>query len=159
MPRASLEGWRELAREEGEVLFARGLPPRMLTAALRQTGRRRVWTFVGSSAAKPLRATREGIRASAWRLDPSSQPPADAHVLRALVTEQAFASGRQARGRVLPPVLYLDADELILTVFVTPAPGYQNGTPNPETPVRIVLPEPIGARRLIDGALVELSAS
>jgi hypothetical protein len=130
----------------------------MLTAALRQTGRRRTWTFIGSSAARPLRATRDGIRASSWRLDPSSEAPTDASILRVLVTEQAFASGRQAHGRVLAPLLYLDADELILTIFVTPPPGFQNGTPNPETPVRIVLPEPLGARRLIDGALVEFSA-
>lgn len=150
---ASLDGWRQLARTEDEVLFARGLPPRMLTAAFRRAGRRRTWTFLGSSAARPLRATRDGIRASSWRLDPSDEAPSDATVLRVLVTEQAFASGRRADGRILAPEIYASDDELVLTIFVTPQPGFQNGTPNPETPARIALPPPLGLRELIDGAL------
>lgn len=149
----SLEGWRQLACTDDEVLFARGLPPRMLTAALRRAGRRRTWTFVGSSAARPIRATRDGIRASSWRLDPTHKPELDETVLRVLVSEQAFASGQRAHGRVLPPEIYADAEELVITIFITPLPGFQNGTPNPETPVRIALPHPIGPRRLIDGAL------
>lgn len=156
-PPPTLDGWRELARTEEEVLFARGLPPRMLTAALRQRGRRRTWTFVGSSAARPLRATRDGIRASSWRLDPSFELSPGETVLRVLVTEQAYASGRRADGRVLPPAIYLDSDELILTIFITPQAGFQNGTPNPETPVRIRIPSPVGSRRVIDGSLVEFS--
>jgi hypothetical protein len=151
---ASLEGWRQLARTEDEVLFARGLPPRMLTAALRRTGRRRTWTFLGSSAARPIRATRDGIRASSWRFDPTHEPAPEDTVLRVLVTEQAFASGRSAHGRILPPEIYVDAHELVLTIFITPQRGFQNGTPNPETPVRITLPHPVGSRRLIDGALL-----
>jgi hypothetical protein len=151
---ASLEGWRELARTEDEVLFARGLPPRMLTAALRQTGRRRAWAFLGSSAARPIRATRDGIRASSWRLDPAQDPPSEEEtVLRVLVTEQAYANGRRADGRVLPPELYADDEELVMTFFITPQPGFQMGPPNPETPVRIALTDPVGRRRLIDGAL------
>jgi hypothetical protein len=151
---ASLEGWRQLARTEDEVLFARGLPPRMLTAALRRTGRRRTWTFLGSSAARPIRATRDGIRASSWRFDPTHEPAPDETVLRVLVTEQAYASGQRANGRVLPPEIYVDAQELVLTIFITPERGFQNGTPNRETPVRIALPHPVGSRRLIDGALL-----
>jgi hypothetical protein len=152
-PPPRIEDWRELARTEDEVLFARGVPPRMLTASLRCSGRRRAWTFVGSSAARPIRVARDGMRASSWRLDPDHDPPGDESVLRVLISEQAFASGQPAYGRILPPEIYADEDELVLTVFVTPLPGFQNGTPNPETPARIVLPHPVGARRLIDGAL------
>jgi len=39
-------------------------------------------------------------------------------------------------------------------MFVTPRPGFQWGSNNPETPVRVALGEPVGLRRLIDGALV-----
>jgi hypothetical protein len=39
---------------------------------------------------------------------------------------------------------------------VTPRPGYQSGSRNPETPVRIALPHPVEQRRLIDGALARV---
>jgi hypothetical protein len=155
-PSPSLEEWRELARTEAEALFALGLPPRMLTAALRRSGRRGSWAFLGSSAARPLRATRDGIRASSWRLDPGHEALPGDKLLRVLVTEQAFASGRTARERILPPEIYLDDGELVVTIFVTPERGYQNGTPNPETPARIALPESVGSRHIVDGALFEL---
>jgi len=153
----SLDGWRLLARTDDEALFARGLPPQMLTMAFRRDSRRGTWTCFGSSAARPLRAARDGIRASSWRPDPTHEPQPDQTVLRVLVREQAFASGQRATGRVLAPRIYTDEDDLVLTVFVTPLPGFQNGTPNPETPVRIALPHPLGPRRLVDGALVYFS--
>jgi hypothetical protein len=151
----SLEGWRLLARTDDEVLFARGHPPQLLTVALRRDARRRTWTCIGTSAARPLRATRDGIRASSWRLDPTDEVEPEDTVLRVLVTEQTFAGGQRAHGRVLPPDLHVDADGLLLTMFVTPQPGFQSGSPNPETPVRVALPHPVGGRRLIDGALFD----
>jgi hypothetical protein len=158
-PPASLEGWRALARTDGEVLFARGRPPRLVTVAVRQDARRHTWTCLGASAARPLRATREGIRASSWRLDPTREAQLGESVLRVLVTEQTFASGQRADGRVLAPDIYVDEDELVLTVFVSPLPGFQNGSRHPETPVRVALPHPVGRRRLIDGALVPFPTS
>jgi hypothetical protein len=153
-----LDGWRLLARTDGEVLFALGHPSRLLTVALRQDGRRGRWKYVGSNSVRPLRVIRDGIRASSWRVDPAQEPQPEETVLRVLVTEQAFANGQRANGRVLTPDIYIDDDELILRVFVTPRPGHQGGAPNPETPVRIALPHPLGRRRPIDGALIELSA-
>lgn len=150
-----LEGWRLLARNEGEALFARGRPPHLLTVAVRQDVRRRNWTCVGTSAARPLRATRDGIRASSWRLDPTHELEPEETVLRVLVTEQTFAGGQRAGDRVLAPDLHVDMEELVLTMFVTPQPGFQSRSPNPETPVRIALPHPVGQRRLIDGALYD----
>jgi protein-tyrosine phosphatase len=76
-----------------------------------------------------------------------------------LLTEQAFASGQSAEGRLLAPELYADGDELVLRMFVKPRPGFQMATRNPETPVRVTLPEPIGERRLRDGALLAPEAT
>ncbi len=155
-PSASLDGWRLLARVDGEALFARGRIPELLTVTLRQHTLRRSWSCVRSGLAGQLRATRDGIRASSWRADPTHEIRQQDTVLRLLVTEQAFASGKPADGRVLGPDLYLGADELVLRMFVSPRPGFQNGVPNPETPVRVALSEPVGRRRLIDGALPQL---
>jgi len=152
----SLDEWRLLARSEDEALFGRGQPPHLLTVAVRRGGRSSAWTHAGSSAARPLRATREGIRASSWRLDPSREAQPGETMLRVLVSEQTFASGQRADGRVQAPDLHVDADELVLTIFVTPRPGYQSGSGNPETPVRIALPHPVEQRRLIDGALARV---
>jgi hypothetical protein len=152
-PPPNLDGWRVLARADDEVLFGRGRPPKLLTTAVRLDSRRGTWSCFGESAARPLRASRDGIRASSWRLDPSTETqPADT-TLRILLTEQTFAGGQRASGRLLVPDLYADAGELVLTMFVTPLPGFKARTPNPETPVRIALPAPIGQRELIDGAL------
>jgi hypothetical protein len=149
-----IDGWRLLARTDDEALFGRGLPPQLLTVAVRNEGGRRGWVYAGSSAARPLRATREGIRASSWRLDPRSESSPDDEVLRVLLTEQTFSGGQRADSRVLAPDLYIDDNDLVLTMFVTPRPGFQWGSNNPETPVRVALGEPVGLRRLIDGALV-----
>jgi hypothetical protein len=157
-PPVSLEDWRLLARTDDEALFGRGQPPQLLTVAVRRNPRRNSWAYEASSAARPLRAARDGIRASSWRLDPEAEPAPGDSVLRLLVSEQAFASGQRADGRVLTPDIHIDADQIVLTVFVTPRPGFQAGSPNPETPVRIALPEPVGLRRLIDGALADLIA-
>jgi hypothetical protein len=152
----SLKDWRLLARNDTEVLFGRGQPPHLVTVAVRQEGRHQRWTYVASNLVDTLRAARDGIRASSWRLDPEYEPQADDTVLRVLVTEQAFASGQKADSRVLPPDIHLDAEQLVLTVFVTPRRGYQTGSRAPEAPIRVVLPEPLGSRNVIDGAVVDL---
>lgn len=150
---AGLDGWSVLARAGGEVLFGYGRPPQLITVAARQDGRRGKWTCVAMSRGRPLRATRDGVRASGWRLDPSCELDSEPSVLRVLVTEQTWAGGTRADGRLLPPDLHVDAQELVVTMFVTPRPGFQIRSPNPETPARIALPDPVGARTLIDGAL------
>jgi hypothetical protein len=102
-----------------------------------------------------LRATREGIRASGWRLDPTREPDPAQSELRLLITEQTWAGGTRADGRLLGPDLHIGDEELVLRVFVTPRPGFQVRSPNPETPARVILPVPLGPRRVIDGALYE----
>lgn len=149
----TLKAWRLLARTEDEGLFARGQPPQLLTAAVRRHARRGTWSCTAVSRAKPLRAVRDGVRASSWRADPGSEVDPESTVLRLLVTEQTYAGGERAHGRVLAPNLHIDEQELVLTMFVTPRPGFNVRSPNPETPVRVVLPQPVAGRRLTDAAL------
>ncbi len=152
---AGLEQWRVLARTDDEALFARGRPPRMVTVAAKRESRRKGWGPVGSSAGRHLRVARDGVRASAWRLDPTQEQDLSTEetVLRLLVTEQTWSGGTRADGRLQAPDLHIGAEELVLRMYVTPQQGFQTRLPNPETPVRVVLPEPIGDRFVVDGAL------
>ena len=152
-----LDGWRLIARTGEEALFGLGMPPNLVMVAVQKDARRGTWSRADKTAGRPLRVTRDGIRASSWRLDPTYELRADDTVLRILVTEQTYAGGKRADGRVLDPDLYEDEHELILTMFVTPLEGFLMRTPNPETPVRVVLAQPVGGRELIDGAVYEHS--
>ena len=159
-PRSSssgVEGWRLIARTGDEALFGLGMPPDLVMVAVRRDTRRGTWSHADRTAGRPLRVTRDGIRASSWRLDPGFELRADDTVLRILVTEQTYAGGKRADGRVLDPDLYEDEHELILTMFVTPLEGFVMRAPNPETPVRVALSQPIGSREPIDGAVYEHS--
>jgi hypothetical protein len=148
----SLTGWRQLAREDDQVLFARGRPPKLLTVTMRRDGRRG-WTSESVSTGRPLRVTRDHVRASGWRLDPTFEFGPEETILRVLITEQTWAGGKRADDRLLAPDLHLGAETLVLTTFVQPLPGFQTRSRNPETPARVVLPEPVGSRQLLDGAL------
>ena len=154
-PVLGLDGWRMLARNDEEALFGRGRPPHLITVAVRRDGRRQSWTTAAVSTARPLRSTRDGVRASGWSPDPTREVGSGDTIVRVLVTEQTWAGGKRADGRLLAPDLHVSADELVLTMYVTPPHGFQVRSPNPETPARVVLPAPIGQRRLIDGALYE----
>jgi len=151
MPR--LEEWRILARAETEVLFARGRPPHMTTVTMRPKGRRNNWSSVAVTRSKPLRTTRDGIRASSWRLDPTQQLTPEDTIIRMLVTEQTRSGGELAHKRLLTPDLHDGHDELVVTMFVAPKPGVGMPSGTLETPVRVRLPSPVGDRLLVDGAL------
>lgn len=153
-PEAKLEGWRELARDGEQALFGRGAPPHLVTVAVR-CGRRGRWEPLGASNSRPLRAVRDGVRASSWRLDPTIRLDPDSPVLHILVTEQTMASGTPMAERLLAPELYIDAEGALLRVYVRPLAGYVGRAGRHETPVRVRLPEPLGGRRLRDGALFE----
>lgn len=150
-----LVGWRLLARTDTEALFGRGLPPKLLTVVVRQHAKRGTWSCATKSSGRPLRSTRDGIRASSWHLDEAVELKPEDTVLRICVTEQTFAGGRRADGRVLAPDLYASQDQLVLTMYVKPEPGFHVRSPNPETPVRVALTHPVGHRELIDGAVYE----
>jgi hypothetical protein len=154
---STLDGWRLIARTGKEALFGRGMPPGLVMVAVQKDARRDTWSRADKTAGRPLRVTRDGIRASSWRLDPTHELRADDTALRILVKEQTYAGGKRADGRVLGPDLYEDEHELILTMFVTALEGFQMRSPNPETPVRVALGHPVGSRELIDGAVYEHS--
>ena len=148
----SLQGWRELAREEDEVLFGYGAPPTLHTAAVRHEGRH--WTCVGVGSTRTVRAARGRIRASSWRLDPTYELTVEDTDLRLLVSEQSIAGGKRAHGRIQAPDVHRTDEILLLRLFVTPDIGFKTRGANPETPVIVRLSEPVGDRELLDGAVI-----
>lgn len=148
----ALRGWRVLARADEELLFGRGAPPQLVTAAVTK-GRGDRWTLLGVSVAKPLRAVQDGVRASSWRLDPDFSVHPDDTELHVLLTEQTMASGRLADDRILPPELALDGERLVLRCYVRPLEGYTGRSRRHETQVLVQLPEPVGEREPVDGAV------
>jgi len=149
-----LTGWRELARAEDEVLYGRGRPPQLLTVAVRR-GQLSKWAPLGASNSRPLRAIRDGVRASSWRLDPTFALSPELTALHILVTEQTMATGTPVEDRLLTPDLYLGSERVVLRVYVQPLEGYIGRTSRHETPVIVALPEPLGRRPVLDGALYE----
>ena len=149
-----LIGWRELARTGDEVLYGRGRPPQLLTVAVRR-GRLGKWAPLGASNSRPLRAIRDGVRASSWRVDPTFGLGPELTALHILVTEQTMASGTPVEDRLLTPDLYLGPERVVLRVYVQPLEGYIGRTSRHETPVIVALPEPLGGRQVLDGALYE----
>jgi hypothetical protein len=154
-PAQKLAGWRELAATEDEILYARGRPPHLLTVAVKRAGRREKWAVVGVSNSRQLRASRQGIRASSWRLDPEFETSPSQTELHLLVTEQTQATGVMADDRLLAPDLYVGTDELIVRFYIKALEGYTGRTRRYETAVTVNLPEPIGERPVRDGAVYE----
>lgn len=91
-----------------------------------------------------------GADAAGWgvRIDP---PDRASRVVPLLVEERECASGMRADGRIQAAVEEL-AREVRITVSVRRLAGGQDCQGNPLTPVTVTLSEPLGDRRLIDGA-------
>jgi hypothetical protein len=152
-PPTSLAAWRLLARADDDVLFGYGVPPQLLTVMMRRH-RRHGWNSHVVTKQATLRAVRDGVRASSWRPDPLRPPEPDDTVLRVLVTEQTRAGGKRADDRLQTPGLHIAPGGLVLTIYVTPRVGYQTPSAACETPALVALPEPLGDRAVIDGALL-----
>ncbi len=87
---------------------------------------------------------------SSWTLrDPTVEPRSER--LDLLVSERGCASGQRADDRIGYEVRST-ASEVVITALVRPREGDQNCPANPLTPLTVVLDEPVGTRRLIDGA-------
>ena len=97
------------------------------------------------------------VRPAAWWLDPAAAPLSpDTTTIPALITERDCASGQSPEGRVVEPVVFSGADAVLVNVWVRlPDGGPNQDCPsNPEFPLEITLPEPLGDRRLLDGSEV-----
>lgn len=125
-----------------------------------------------------LRFVAEGRSTLSWRIDESAPPDADTRIVRVLVSEQY---GSVDLLTLQPPIIRL-TDEVVLIVFTANQPAGLNADPTlaraarsrtasardpgrlsevplfdhcsqgPPVPVEVDLGEPLGERRLVDGA-------
>jgi hypothetical protein len=142
-------GWFLLAHRRHLIEFAAGRLPELGHMTFER--RRGEWSWVGSGGCEP-RAFRKGLTASLWRRDADGGPltPATTQVA-VLVDEDNCASGRDASGRVLRPLVHYGRRAITVTYFIRPLTGAQACQGVPPTEVILVLDEPLGDRYLRDG--------
>ena len=112
-------------------------------------------SLVQASVESPAAQVEGRVGPAAWWVDPAAPAPGpDAATISALIRERACASGRSPEGRVIAPTIFSSEEAVLVSVFVRQPVGAQDCPGNPAFPLEITLPEPLGARRLLDGSEV-----
>lgn len=96
----------------------------------------------------------QGVSRAEWRLDPAFPlPAAGDRQIHVLINELACASGQSPEGRVQPPIVAPSPTAMTIAILVTNRPGGQDCPGNPDFAMTVELPEPLGGRPLLDGAV------
>jgi hypothetical protein len=144
--------WREFSRAKELVMYGQDDPSGeeglyLVARAAFESG---AWTVSGSAQCRPRIWWSDTYHLAAdWKL--SKKVPATATSFRALVTEVACASGKNASGRMAKPRIVYDETSVTITIGVKPLEGDQDCPANPATPLTIKLTEPLGDRTLFNG--------
>jgi hypothetical protein len=111
-----------------------------------------VWTLWGYGECRPSLVL-EGRSLATWTLDPDAPAPNDlATSFAALVTERSCTGGKAMGERLLPPTISYLPDTIRVVFSARPLAGGHDCPGNPPTRVVVELREPVGDRRLVDGA-------
>ncbi len=87
-----------------------------------------------------------------WWLDPAAPPPAaESTQLAILLRERDCASGKPPIGRVLEPTVVTTAQAIEVAIGIRQQ-GNADCPSNPAYSMQLLLPEPIGSRRLFDAS-------
>ncbi|MEX0864326.1 MAG: hypothetical protein WD269_05555 [Acidimicrobiia bacterium] len=112
------------------------------------------WSGASSGGACPLEyVISSGMNAVDWRLDPSSPAPtAESTEIAVLITERECVGGQEIGDRLVGPQIIMTESVVRLAFAAQPPDGTAfDCQGNPETPLSVVLPEPIGDRELVEG--------
>lgn len=142
-------GWFFLTRARRRIQFAHGRLPELGRLEFERRGRR--WEWMSSGGCAP-RSYRRPYAASLWKRDGSKGTlTPQARRIPLLVQEDQCTSGRDARGRILRPLVHYGRTTVTVTYFIRPLGGVNTCQGVPPTPVTLPLDEPLGNRRLRDG--------
>ena len=149
-------GWRLVAEEEARMVFVADAPPGseppLVEATVERVGGS--WQATGFGQCWPMPDVGPGLGLAEFRVAPHVGLSADLVEIDVLVTERACNSGEDARGRIVAPAIIPGPDTMFVVFAVVPRPGGHDCPSNPETPFRLVLPEPLGERTLLDGSSI-----
>lgn len=100
-------------------------------------------------------AVPDGFRLATWAPDPAFPSPGpESTSMHILVWETLCASGRPTTGRMSAPAVSVSPTTVTIAIGVKPLGGVQ-ACPGPTgTHAILVLPEPLGARTLLDGGRI-----
>jgi hypothetical protein len=97
----------------------------------------------------------QGFGTASWALDPAFPKPGPAATeLHILVWERACSSGSPTTGRMSAPAVSIAETTMTISIGVRSLTGIQACPGPPGTPATMTLPEPLGARTLVDGGRV-----
>ncbi|MEX1169233.1 MAG: hypothetical protein WEE50_03720 [Chloroflexota bacterium] len=106
-------------------------------------------TEVGQCRLQPVAPS--GVSFAAWWLDPDQPAPTpESAEVSILVREIACSSGQSPEGRILAPTVVVGAEAIAVAIGIVHRPGGQDCQGNPNHPMRLALPEPLGTRVLLD---------
>jgi hypothetical protein len=150
-------GWRLAAHTGDTVVYIADVPARADEPAFADVTLELVdgaWGMFGFGQCRPVADVGPGLGLAEFRVAGHERLTPETTELDVLVTERACNSGQDARGRIVEPAIILSADAITVVFGVIPRGGDQTCPSNPETPARLVLPEPLGDRMLLDGSSV-----
>jgi len=112
-----------------------------------------IWKNGGWGGCRPEIVV-EGLSLATWLLDPDVAPPdAATMTFTALVNERSCTGGKAMGARLQPPSITYGRDSILVVFAARPLEGDAFECPsNPSTRVVVQLREPLGGRRLLDGA-------
>jgi hypothetical protein len=116
------------------------------------------WRWSGSQRGGPCPlyyVVPDGLNEIDWRLDPRVPPDASARMLEVLITERECVSGQEVGARLRGPQVVMTEDVVRIAFAAVPPAGNAFNCPsNPETPVTVELPAPVGDREIIEGLAI-----
>jgi hypothetical protein len=145
-------GWIEAVRTESRVLFIAPVEGGLARVDMQLEGGQ--WRASGWGGCTLRPEIPFGMNIATFRVAPGETLTAETTKLDVLVTEVECNSGEDARGRVQEPAVIRSTDSVTVIIAVIARPGGHDCQSNPPTPFRLVLPEPLGDRVLLDGSSI-----